>query len=69
MSVVQEPAYESMNIKELHALGRMRGIKGASTMKKDVIVDALKASDRAASVKPGSMGSSSFLENSEPISE
>jgi hypothetical protein len=61
--------YEAMNIKELHTLAKQRGITGATVMKKQAIIDALKALDRPSSsstVEPGSMGSSlsSFLESS-----
>jgi len=64
--------YEQMSIKELHALGKSRGITGATTMKKNAIIEALKTSDRSSqSVKPGSngMSSGSFLENSEMVSD
>lgn len=64
--------YEQMSIKELHVLGKSRGISGASTMKKNVIIEALKSQDRSIqSVKPGSngMSSGSFLENSEMVSD
>lgn len=58
--------YEAMTIKELHSLAKQRGITGATVMKKNAIIEALKTSDRAsASVEPGSFGtSSSFLETS-----
>lgn len=59
--------YEAMNIKELHALAKQRGITGATTMKKQAIIDALKGQDKGSSVEPGSMGASSlssFLETS-----
>jgi len=60
--------YESMNIKELHSLAKQRGITGATVMKKQAIIEALKTSDRSSSssVEPGSLSgvSSSFLETS-----
>ncbi len=61
--------YEAMNIKELHTLAKQRGITGATVMKKQAIIDTLKALDRPSSsstVEPGSIGSSlsSFLESS-----
>jgi len=61
--------YEAMMLKDLQTLAKSRGIKGASTMKKDAVIDALKASDRL--LKPGSLGvagSSSFLETSATFS-
>lgn len=58
--------YEAMTIKELHTLAKQRGITGATVMKKNAIIEALKTSDRSsASVEPGSFGSpGSFLETS-----
>lgn len=64
--------YDLMTLKELQALAKSRGISGASTMKKNSIIEALKTSDRSSqSVKPGSSGmsSGSFLENSEIVSD
>lgn len=62
--------YESMNIKELHSLAKQRGISGATTMKKQAIIDSLKGQDRSSTssvIEPGSIGTSSlgsFLETS-----
>lgn len=68
-------SYDSMTIKELHALGKSRGIAGSSTMKKATIIDALKAADQdsAHSVTHSlthsvTSGSNSFLETSSPFS-
>jgi hypothetical protein len=62
-----EPNYESMNLKELQALAKSRGIMGVT--KKNPLIEALKTSDR--SVKPGSsgVGSNSFLETSGSVSD
>lgn len=59
--------YESMNIKELHSLAKQRGITGATTMKKQAIIDALKGLDRSESGSSSNNVtglSSSFLETS-----
>jgi hypothetical protein len=68
--------YESMTIKELQALAKQRGISGATTMKKNSIIEALKTSDRVMSsapnktVEPGSLsGIGSFLETSATIED
>jgi len=67
-------SYDSMTIKELHALGKSRGIAGSSTMKKATIIDALKAADQdlaqsqTHSVTHSVAGSNSFLETSSPFS-
>lgn len=58
--------YESMTLKELQSLAKSRGITGAGSMKKNSIIEALKTSDRI--VKPGSVGSNSFLESSAMVS-
>lgn len=56
--------YEAMSLKELHSLGKSRGVEGASSMKKAVIIDALKKADKPV-VEPGTTGSSgSFLDTS-----
>lgn len=62
-----EPNYEAMNLKELQALAKSRGIMGVT--KKSPLIEALKTSDR--SVKPGSsgVGSNSFLETSGSVSD
>ena len=65
--------YEAMKLKELQTLAKSRGISGASSMKKDPLIEALKTSDRIV-VKPGStgmsgVGSSSFLETSALVSD
>lgn len=58
--------YESMTLKELQTLAKSRGIIGASSMKKNPIIEALKTSDRSQGrpIEPGSSGTSSFLETS-----
>lgn len=58
------PNYESMTIKELRTLAKSRGISGASSMKTNAIIEALRTSDRSQTVEPGSLGASSFLETS-----
>jgi hypothetical protein len=66
-------SYDSMTLKELQALSKMRGITGASTMKKGQLIEALKTSDRSQTVKPGSdvlgVSSGSFLETSLDVSD
>ncbi len=66
-------SYDSMTLKELQALAKMRGITGASAMKKGQIIEALKTSDRSQTVKPGSdvigVSSGSFLETSLNVSD
>jgi hypothetical protein len=60
--------YDTMTLKELQALAKTRGISGASTMKKPMILEALKTSDKSQQGQPldaGFTGSSgSFLETS-----
>ncbi len=59
---VSSTNYDGLNIKELHSLAKQRGITGATTMKKQAIIDALRASDKT---EPGFTGvSSSFLDQS-----
>jgi len=58
-------SYDAMTLKELHALGKTRGIAGSSTMKKAAIIDALKADD---ATQTQATGSNSFLETSSPFS-
>lgn len=58
-------SYDAMTLKELHALGKSRGIVGSSTMKKATIIEALKAADDNAHA---TTGSNSFLETSSPFS-
>lgn len=58
-------SYDAMTLKELHALGKTRGIVGSSTMKKAAIIDALKADD---ATHTHTTGSNSFLETSSPFS-
>ena len=68
----QTVSYESMTLKELHALAKTRGISGAASMKKGPLVEALKTSDRSTVIKPGSTGSvgaNSFLETSALVSD
>lgn len=61
--------YDSMTLKELHALGKSRGISGASTMKKAAIIEALKATSEARDAMHDiSTGQNSFLETSSPFS-
>ena len=62
--VQEETNYESMSLKELQALAKSRGIVGVT--KKGPLIEALKTSDK---IRPGSTGSSSFLENSAPVSD
>lgn len=59
-------SYDAMTLKELHALGKTRGIAGSSTMKKAAIIDALKADDATHATQ--ATGSNSFLETSSPFS-
>jgi len=59
------PSYESMSLKELQGLAKLRGITGIT--KKAALVEALKQSE----VKPGSQGTTgpnSFLETSAIVS-
>ena len=58
-------SYDAMTLKELHALGKTRGIAGSSTMKKAAIIEALKADD---ATQTQAAGSNSFLETSSPFS-
>jgi len=62
------PNYDSMSLKELQALAKTRNIVGVT--KKAPLIEALRTSDR---IMPGSngtaAGSSSFLENSAPVSD
>jgi hypothetical protein len=64
----KEPNYDSMSLKELQALAKTRNIVGVT--KKAPLIEALRTSDR---IMPGSngsaAGSSSFLENSAPVSD
>lgn len=57
--------YEGMKLKELQDLARSRGISIAAGMKKQAIIDTLRAADRSSSVKSGS---SSLIEHSEILS-
>lgn len=57
--------YEGMKLKELQDLARSRGISIATGMKKQAIIDTLRAADRSSSVKSGS---SSLIEHSEILS-
>lgn len=65
--------YESMTLKELQALAKSRGIMGASSMKKNPIIEALKTSDKVLAntpVESGSLsavGTGTFLETSAPF--
>lgn len=59
--------YEAMTLKELQTLAKSRGITGASSMKKNAIIEALKTSDRSSEPGPIQAGSSSFLETSSPF--
>jgi hypothetical protein len=56
--------YEEMKLKELHELARSRGITGASTMKKNVVIEALRTHDRSSTLKSGS----SLVDTSEVLS-
>ncbi len=57
--------YEDMKLKELHELARSRGITGASTMKKNAVIEALRTHDRSSTLKSGS---SSLVDHSEILS-
>lgn len=62
--------YEAMTLKELQGLAKSRGITGASSMKKNQIIEALKTFDRAPVVPgPGYIGNGSFLETSASFEE
>lgn len=62
----QMDLYDEMKLKELHELARSRGIPGATTMKKQAAIEALRAYDRASTAfKPGS---SSIADHSEILS-
>jgi hypothetical protein len=58
--------YESMTVKELQALARMRGLSLSSSLKKSGIVEALKNAD-AQSEEP--VSSSAFMENNAQVSD
>lgn len=62
--LAEETNYDGMSLKELQALAKSRGIVGVT--KKGPLIEALKTSDK---IRPGSTGSSSFLENSAPVSD
>jgi hypothetical protein len=59
--------YEDLTLKELQTLVKTRGLSVSGT-KKVSFVEALRASDRSTTVKPGSLSSSSFLETSVSVS-
>jgi Rho termination factor, N-terminal domain len=61
--------YDNMTLKDLQSLARTRGITGAGSMKKGAIIEALKTSDRTTVIKPGSVGTNSFLETSALVSD
>lgn len=68
-SAASSVSYESMTLKDLQSLARVRGITGAGSMKKGAIIEALKTSDRTTVIKPGSVGANSFLETSALVSD
>lgn len=55
-------SYDGMKLKELQDLARSRGIAVSAGMKKQAVIDALRASDRSSSMKSGS---SSLIDHSE----
>lgn len=52
VSYEEESSYELMTLKELQAMAKSKGISGASGMKKNALIDALKAQDHS-STKSG----------------
>jgi hypothetical protein len=69
-NAVMSVNYESMTLKELQTLAKTRGIVGANTMKKGMIIEALKTSDKSQTnmIEPGSGNSmGSFLETSSSL--
>lgn len=64
----QEVQYENLTLKELQTLAKTRGVNVGGAKTKSGLVEALKASDRLTTVKPGSLSSGSFLETSASVS-
>lgn len=65
--------YENMILKDLQALAKSKNITGATSMKKNALIVALKELDRNAKphesmVKPGSVSANSLLETSAMVS-
>mgnify|MGYP006284646429 CR=1 FL=1 len=61
--------YDHMTMKELQGLIRSRGLPSEKGAKKSALIEVLKKSDVNAEVKPGSMSSSSLLDNSVSVQD